>query len=56
MSITEAIRSLSAQFDIDPSLIVETAQDEESIKKAILGYAKGTIHLDDVTYIFNQVF
>ena len=56
MTITDAIRSLSAQFDINPSLMVETAQDEESIKKAIIGYSKGEFDLDAVTYIFNQVF
>ena len=56
MTITDAIRSLSAQFDINPSLMVETAQDEESIKKAIIGYSTGEFDLDAVTYIFNQVF
>lgn len=54
--IAQAILEISGQFDIDPALIVETAQDEPSIKEAILKYAKNEISDEDLTYIFNQVF
>lgn len=54
--IVATVLELSDQFAVDPALIIETAQDEPSVKSAILSYSKGEMHLDDLTYIFNQVF
>ena len=56
MSIEHAILEISGQYLIEPSLLVETAQEEPSLKNAILKYAKGEIHGDDFNYIMNQVF
>jgi hypothetical protein len=56
MSITRAIIEISNMYEIDPSLLVETAQDEPSIKEAILKYSKNEIADSDLNYIINQVF
>ena len=56
MSITYAIMELSDAFGVDEALLVETAQEEPTIKNAIRQFADGSISLDDVAYIFNQVF
>lgn len=56
MSITFAIMELADAFGVDESLLVETAQEEPSIKNAIRSFADGSMSLEDVAYIFNQVF
>jgi hypothetical protein len=54
--IVQTILEISGMYDIDPALIVETAQDEPSLKEAIVKYSRNEIHEDDLAYILNQVF
>lgn len=56
MSITFAIMELADAFGVDEALLVETAQEEPSIKNAIKQFANGSMSLEDVAPIFNQVF
>lgn len=56
MSITFAIMELADAFGVDEALLVETAQEQPSIKSAIADFAKGSMTLEEVAPIFNKVF
>ena len=56
MSITFAIMELSDAFSVDEALLVETAQEEPTIKEAIRNFANGSMNLEEVAPIFNKVF